>query len=90
MANQQVEVFTAGCPVCDDTVKLVQSLACPNCEVTVYDLRQGCTTNECGTKVKEYGISSVPAVVIDGKVADCCERTPVNAETLRAAGLGAA
>lgn len=40
MAKRKVEVFIAGCPVCDKTVKLVQSLACPNCEVVVYDLNK--------------------------------------------------
>ncbi len=46
-ATPRVEVFTAGCPVCDDTVDLVQSLACPSCEVNIYDLREGCATHEC-------------------------------------------
>jgi DNA-binding transcriptional MerR regulator len=92
MANgkRQVEVFTAGCPLCDEAVKLVQSLACPKCEVTVYDLREGCATNECREKAREYGVHRVPAVVIDGKLADCCQVGPVTAEGLRAAGLGAA
>lgn len=90
MANKrQVEVFTAGCPLCDETVQLVNSLACPNCEVTVYDLREGCATNECREKAKAYGVHRVPAVVIDGKLADCCSVGPVSADALRAAGLGA-
>lgn len=87
--KRQVEVFTAGCPLCDETVKLVQSLACPNCEVTVYDLREGCGTHACREKAKAYGVHRVPAVVIDGKLADCCQVGPVTAEALRAAGLGA-
>ena len=86
---RQVEVFTAGCPLCDETVKLVQSLACGNCEVTVYDLREGCETNECRDKTKQYGIHRVPAVVIDGKLADCCNVGPDSADALKAAGLGA-
>lgn len=95
MENKRyVEVFTAGCPLCDDTVQLVQRLASgvPSglCEVTVYDLREGCATNECREKAKQYGVHRVPAVVIDGKLAGCCEVGPVREETLRAAGLGAA
>ena len=91
MANgkRQVEVFTAGCPLCDEAVNLVQSLACPNCEVTVYDLREGCGADECREKARQYGIHRVPAVVIDGKLADCCQTGPVSAEALRSAGLGA-
>lgn len=86
---RKVEVFTAGCPLCEDAVKLVQSLACPNCEVTVYDLREGCETDECRTKAKDYGVQRVPAVVIDGILAACCANNTLDAETLKAAGLGA-
>jgi hypothetical protein len=32
-AKREVEVFTAGCPLCEETVNLVKSLACPNCEL---------------------------------------------------------
>jgi len=35
-----------------------------------------------------YGIHSIPAVVIDGKFADCCTGQGPDADTLRAAGLG--
>lgn len=46
-AKRLVEVFTAGCPICAETVNLVKSLACPSCDVQVHDLRNGCVTNEC-------------------------------------------
>jgi len=89
MAKRIVEVFTAGCPLCDETVKLVRDLACSNCEVQVYDLREGCATNECREKASEYGINRVPAVVIDGKLAECCQnQQPVSRELLVAAGIG--
>jgi glutaredoxin len=39
-------------------------------------------------KLKELGIRSVPAVVIDGKLADCCSGGGVDEQALRAAGLG--
>lgn len=90
MAKRIVEVFTAGCPLCDETLKLVRELACPNCEVQVYDLRgEGCATNECREKAKQYGIHRVPAVVVNGKLADCCSnQQPVSREALITAGLG--
>lgn len=89
MAKRIVEVFTAGCPLCDETLKLVRELACPNCEVQVYDLREGCATNECREKTKQYGIHRVPAVVVHGKLADCCSnQQPVSREALITAGLG--
>jgi hypothetical protein len=89
MAKRRVEVFTAGCPLCDEAVKLVKGLACENCDVLVYDLNNGCATNECREKAVEYGIHRVPAVVVDGKLVDCCvNQKPVSCEALIAAGIG--
>ncbi len=88
--KRSVEVFTAGCPICEGTVNLVRSLACPNCEVQVYDLREGCATNECREKATRYGITAVPAVALDGVLLDCCRRGPIDAAALRAAGIGQA
>lgn len=87
-AKRKVEVFTAGCPICDETVSLVKSLACPSCEVRVYDLREGCATNECREKATQYGITAVPSVAVNGVLLDCCRRAPIDAATLRAAGIG--
>lgn len=81
--KRKVEIFTAGCPLCDETVKLVKALACPSCDVRVYNLREGGMD-----KAKEYGINSVPTVVVDGKVADCCRRGKPNETDLKAAGIG--
>ena len=38
MTLRKVEVFTAGCSLCDEAVQLVQSLACPSCAVGVLDM----------------------------------------------------
>ncbi len=82
--KRKIEVFSAGCPVCDDTVKLVNNLACPSCEVTVLDMK----TPENADRAKTLGIRSVPAVVIDGKLAECCTGRGPDEATLKAAGLG--
>ncbi len=87
-ATQRVEVFTAGCPLCEKAVGLVRSLTCPNCEVRVYDLREGCATNECREKAKRYGVTSVPAVAVNGFLLDCRRREPITADRLRSAGIG--
>lgn len=89
MAKRKIEVFTAGCLVCEPTVELVQKLACPSCEVIVYDLNQGCQTNECREKAKQYGLNRIPAVVVDGRLLECCKTGLVTEEALRAAGIGA-
>jgi glutaredoxin len=66
--KRTVEVFSAGCPVCDETIEMVKGIACPDCEVTVLDLKDATVAD----RAKSLGIRSVPAVVIDGKLADCC------------------
>ncbi len=86
--KRKVEVFTAGCPVCHPTVKMVKELACPSCDIHIHDLNKGCETDECRVKAKEYGITKVPTVVVDGKVCSCCENEAVNKDDLRAAGVG--
>lgn len=83
MTKRQIEVFTAGCPVCEPAVQLVHELACPDCEVTVYDLRES-----GADKAQQYGINSVPSVVVDGTIAACCQGGGVDREQLREAGVG--
>jgi hypothetical protein len=88
MTKRYVEIFTAGCPMCDEAVNLVRSIECPSCEVQIYDLREGCSTNECRDKARRYGVTAVPAVAVDGVLLDCCRRGPITAASLRAAGIG--
>jgi glutaredoxin 3 len=82
--RRQVEVFRAGCPACEPVVQLVQKIACPWCDVKVLDMHQP----DVAAKAKQYGVTTVPAVVIDGQLASCCTGTGPNEEALRAAGLG--
>ena len=37
--KRQVEVFSAGCAVCEETVALVNRIACPSCDVQVLDMK---------------------------------------------------
>ncbi len=82
--KRKVEVFSAGCPVCEDTVKLVNTLACESCDITVLDTKKP----EVAEKAKTLGIRSVPAITIDGKLADCCAGRGPDEAALKAAGLG--
>lgn len=82
--KRKVEVFSAGCAVCDDSVSLIQSIACPSCEVEVLDMQDPNVVS----RAKSLGVQRVPAVVIDGKLADCCAGSGPDEATLRAAGLG--
>jgi hypothetical protein len=82
--KRKIEVFSAGCPVCQDTVTLVQQIACPSCDVSILDMNDP----NVARRAKGLGIRSVPAVVIDGKLADCCQGRGPDEATLRTAGLG--
>ncbi|MGI8426733.1 MAG: thioredoxin family protein [Actinomycetota bacterium] len=83
MAKRQVEVFTAGCPVCEPAVDLVRQLACPDCEVTVHDLSKGGTD-----AVERYGINTLPAVAVNGSLVGCCQNAGPDQAQLKAAGIG--
>lgn len=83
MRRRQIEVFTAGCPVCEPAVALVREMACPDCEVTVYEL-----SKRGSEKAAKYGIKTVPAVVVDGNLALCCDVPGPTGEALAKAGIG--
>ncbi len=82
--KRKVEIFSAGCGCCEETIKLVKSIACPSCEITVLDMKQP----EVAERAKSLAIRSVPAVVIDGTLSDCCAGRGPEEHTLRAAGIG--
>ncbi len=82
--KRKIEVFSAGCALCDDTVSRVRELACPSCEVTVLDMREAASLD----RARELGVATVPAVAVDGTLAACCTGKGPDEATLRAAGLG--
>ena len=82
--KRQIEIFSAGCPLCQDTINLVNSLACASCEISVLDMND----KQVAARADKLGIRSVPAVAINGKLADCCTGRGVDENTLRGAGLG--
>ena len=84
--KRKIEIFSAGCPACEETIEWVTSIACLSCEVGVLDMSDSATA----VRAKEMGIRSVPAVVIDGKLADCCADRGPDKNMLRAAGIGQA
>lgn len=81
MANRKkVEIFSAGCSACKETIETVKRLAGSH-EVVIHDMNK----SEIASKAKHYGIRSVPAVVIDGKLASCCAGRGPDEDVLRAA-----
>lgn len=84
--KRQVEVFTAGCPLCEPVVELVKRVACSSCDVTVYNTKDD---PKAADRAKAAGVTRVPMVLVDGRPAACCVSGPVTEEGLRAAGIGA-
>ncbi len=97
MNKRQVEIFTADCPLCDETVntvigqagetpasltvKMVRELACSSCQVSVYDLREKTDL----AKAEQYGVNGVPAIAVNGRLV--LTGKP-NTEQLQAVGIG--
>jgi glutaredoxin 3 len=65
--KRTIEVFSASCPACEDTITLATRVACPSCEVTVLNMHNP----DVASRAKLIGIRSVPAVVINGQLAEC-------------------
>ncbi len=84
MAKRKIEVFTAGCPLCDEAVRLVEAITCPSCDVTVHDLHD----THSAQRAVDLGIRQIPSIVVDGTLADCCRNGGVTEAGLRAAGVG--
>lgn len=86
----RVEIFTSNCPVCDSVVKMVNEVACEDCEITTYDLVKQCEDKTCMTKLEEYGIKKIPAIAVNGKLLDCCQNSAITEDHLIEAGIGQA
>lgn len=84
--TRKIEIYSAGCPACQDTVDLVKKIACQSCDVSVLMMKD----DGVAQQAKSLGIHRVPAVVIDGKLADCCMASAPDEQSLRAAGIGRA
>jgi glutaredoxin len=79
--KHKIEIFSAGCATCKDTIEKVRKLAGPQHEVHVYDMHQ----HDVASRATQHGIRSVPAVVIDGKLAGCCAGRGIDEHLLREA-----
>jgi glutaredoxin 3 len=63
--KRKIEVFSAGCPICAETLKLVkEAVSSCGCEV----IERRCTSDEQCAEAKAYGVRSMPTVVVDGKI----------------------
>ncbi len=79
-AKRKVEIFSAGCPACEEVIEFINSIACSSCEVTVLEMNDP----KVASRAKSLHIHSVPSVAVDGKLAACCAEPGPNETTLRA------
>ena len=49
MKKRVVEVFSAGCPTCEETIDLVERLGCPSCEVSILDMKDAAVAKRAST-----------------------------------------
>ena len=78
---QKIEVFSAGCPACKEAEELVKRIAGASHTIEVLDMHRP----EVSARARQHGITRVPSVVIDGKLASCCTERGPDEATLRAA-----
>ena len=82
-----IEVFSAGCPTCREGIRVVQELAAKDHDVRVHDVHADRAAQQ---RAKELGIHRVPAAVVNGTLAPCCQSRPVNPAVIRSViGAGA-
>lgn len=66
--KHKIEIFSAGCNMCQDAITVVRKLAGSEHEMVVRDMHN----HEIARRAEQLGIRSIPAVVINGKLAGCC------------------
>lgn len=79
--RKKIEVFSPGCLTCEETIEVVKRLAGSSHEVLIHDMQK----SDVASKAKQYGVRSVPAVVVDGKLAECCAGRGPDEHILRSA-----
>ena len=79
--KRKVEIFSAGCSACHEAIELVKRIAGPLHEIEIVDMHR----HEAAARAKHYGIRSVPAVVVDGRLAACCANRGVSEKLIREA-----
>ncbi len=79
--KHKIEIFSAGCKTCQDTIAIVKKLAGSEQEVIVHDMHQ----EAIATRAAQHGVKSVPAIMINGKLAGCCAGRGVEENVLREA-----
>ena len=63
--KRKIEVFTAGCSLCEDTLQLVRdAVSSCGCEV----IERHCPPKQMCEEGRAYGVRAMPTVVVDGAI----------------------
>ncbi len=82
--KRKIEIFSAGCAACKETIAMVERIACAACEIEILDMHDSVVA----AKAKSYGVRTVPAVVVDVRLSACCAGHGPDEANLKAAGIG--
>ncbi len=67
--GRKVEVFTSGCELCRETVKMMSEVKCEECTLIEYNLSEEPGKEVYLQKAKDYGVKATPTIVVNGKIA---------------------
>ena len=60
----RIQVFSGGCELCTQAAEIVEIGKCKDCKMEVFQIGD----RRSKLLVKRYAITSVPSIVIDGKI----------------------
>ena len=66
--RKKIEIYSAGCPVCRKAERWIRRIVGAKHDVEVLDMHQDHVARQAARR----GIRSVPGVVVDGHLTECC------------------
>ena len=78
-SKRKVEVFSGGCAFCHEVIDVVRREAGSSSQIILHNIMDARSLQ----RAEVFGIRSVPAVVIDGKLAACCTGKGVDFQVLK-------
>lgn len=79
-----VEVFSAGCQICESAIEMVRNMSCPSCKIKIMNMKD----KRAEKRAAELGIRTIPAIAVNGRLVSCCDTRGPNVLVLKASGIG--
>ncbi len=80
--KRQIEVFTAGCPICSPVVAMVKEVTGTSGDIIIHNLNEEFDNQEVKDKLAGYGVNRIPAVAVNGELLGCCTNNEVSRQEL--------